>query len=202
MRKVALLLIVGGLLLVFAVPAQAKGKEPVFVRITGPGLSTPIVIRGDMGDPPGDPFWAFVWLAFRSTGSPGAEAPPDSATLGPAYSTLYADPCCGFRVHQVIYPYAAGGPLTFTPPAQGRDLFQMNFTDTLGGAPGGWYRASSPMLATLFSHGLPRLTTAPQPRGNNRPMDPAWLAIGIGLSLAIGLLLLRAHRSQQTHVPA
>jgi hypothetical protein len=202
MRRVALPLIVIGLLLVFAPPAQAKGKDPVFVRITGPGLAAPIVIRGSMGDPPGDRFWAFVWLSFPSAGSPGSEAPQSAAPLGPAYSAVYGDLCCGSRVHQVIYPYAAGGPLTFTPPAQGRDLFQMSFTDTLGLAPIGWYRSSS-MLDALFSYGLPRPTSSPQPTANDRPMDTTvWLAMGIGLSLAIALLLLHAHRSRLTHIPA
>jgi hypothetical protein len=53
-----------------------------------------------------------------------------------------------------MYPYARGGPWTYTPAGQGRDLFQMNMTDVVVRPATGWYRAPE-LLAELVPRGLP-----------------------------------------------
>src|SRR5205814_9486922 len=122
--------------------AWAKGNDPVFVRIQGPGLAQPVVVRGNMGDPLGDPFWALAHLVVPG---PTVSAPP-SGSLGPRYSFVYVDPCCGNRVTQYVYPFAVGGPLVFTPEGQRSAAFQMYFTDEFPSFLAGWSRAPSPTL--------------------------------------------------------
>ena len=126
---------------------------PVGVVIRGPTLPKPVVIRGDMGEPPGDRYWDFVATAFPSTGIPTAR-PSSRPDLGPRFTAVYSDPCCGFRVRQFLYPYARGGPWTYTPAGQHGDLFQMNMTDVVHRPPGGWYRA--PALLTELVAGACR----------------------------------------------
>src|SRR5438034_3418644 len=72
-------LLVGATLMLASGPAWAKGDDPVSVRIQGPGLAHPVVVRGDMGAPLGDPYWALAHLVL---GGSGTSVPIPSA-LGP-----------------------------------------------------------------------------------------------------------------------
>jgi len=84
-----------------------------------------VVIRGDMGAPLGDAYWALAHLVL---GGSGMSAPIPSA-LGPRYTFIYVDHCCGNQVVQHVYPFASSGPVVFTPEGQRSAAFQMSFTD-------------------------------------------------------------------------
>jgi hypothetical protein len=64
-------------------------------------------------------------------------------------------------LRQLIYPYAEGGPWTFTPRRQhiGQDYESFR---------GGWYHATAELLSFLIAHGFPK----------NAPQSPADRVIG------------------------
>ena len=76
MKRRCLLVVVPAVALVLiSVPAEAKGRDPAKAVIRGPGLVEPIVIRGNMGFPPGDRYWAFALTMFGSSTDPSSDAP-------------------------------------------------------------------------------------------------------------------------------
>jgi hypothetical protein len=134
---------------VSSAPALAKGPEPMTATIRGPWLAHPIIVRGFMGKAPGDPYWRLTSLTFDSLWAVQATAPRLSS-LGPRYAVEYMDPCCGHQVHQDLYPYAPGGPWTYTPRGQAQQLFQMDLS-----AQQGWYHAPTALFSLLSHQGLP-----------------------------------------------
>jgi hypothetical protein len=70
------------------------------------------------------------------------------ADLGPRYLVTYrffGDD----RIRQDLYPYAKGGPVTYTPPGQ-------RVAEGWGGMiSAGWYRSSPGFFQYLVDHGLP-----------------------------------------------
>jgi hypothetical protein len=157
-----------------ATPALAKG--PSQVRITGPGLAHAIVVSG--GGEPGQQ-GALASLAeetnlFTVMFGPGGSVPaprrlrtaPSRASLGPRFTVVYTvpgvEPKPGQRFGQVrqdIYPYAAGGPVTYTPPGQ------RGFGQNLRVA--GWLRGRAQLVQTLTQLGVlpgPGTRAAPLPR--------------------------------------
>src|SRR6266516_4633684 len=171
-------------------PALAKGKEPVFVRIQGPGLVHPVVVRGNMGAPLNDPYWALAHLVV--SGPALSTRPRDS--LGPRYSFVYVDPCCGNRITQYVYPFAVGGPVVFTPRGQRSAAFQMYFTDEFPSFLAGWSRAPSPTLTrTLVGLGVPRPVA--KPSTGDRTFPVLWLlAVLLASGLAVGAMLSAIRR--------
>ncbi len=167
-------------------PAAAKGREPVKVVVQGPGLMEPLVIRGNMGGSPASRYWAVASVMFGSSLNPSVTSPPTRVDRGPRYRVAYVDPCCGYRVRQYLYPYAGGGPRTYTPAGQGKAMFQMNMNDYLGGGASlyGWHQVAPTLragrsfygwhgIATTFLH----LSLAPWSSG--RRSQP-----GVGLNTA------------------
>ncbi len=182
---------------------------PLTRAARGPGLVEPIVIRGDMGFAPGDRYWTFALTMFGSSSDPSSDAPLSAGDLGPRYLVNYVDPCCGHQVRQYLYPYAAGGPVTYTPSGQRADMFQMNMDDYIGSSQTGWHRVATTLGATSSFVGwhkvaptLLQLSFA-QP-GVNPTAAPAtsnpsyvWPAIGISTLLALMGLILIARRSSR-----
>ncbi len=180
--------LVGVTLMLASGPALAKGKEPVFVRIQGPGLVHPVVVRGDMGAPLNDPYWALAHLVV--SGPALSTRPP--GTLGPRYSFVYVDPCCGNRIIQHVYPFAVGGPVVFTPRGQRSAAFQMYFTDEFPSFLAGWSRApSSTLTRTLMSYGVPRpAPSASTGSSDGRNVPGLWLLAGLlAVGIAVGAAL-------------
>jgi len=86
MKRRCLLVLIPAVALVLAcVPAEAKGRDPVKAVIRGPGLVEPIVIRGNMGMPLGDRYWAFALTMFGSSSDPSSDTPLSAGDLGPRY---------------------------------------------------------------------------------------------------------------------
>src|SRR5437667_11248004 len=122
MKGRCLLVIVPAVALVLlSVPAEAKGRDPAKAVIRGPGLVEPIVIRGNMGFPPGDRYSEFALTMFGSSSDPSPDAPLSAPDLGPRYVVDYVEPCCGHRVRQYLYPCAARGRATLTTCGQRAD---------------------------------------------------------------------------------
>jgi hypothetical protein len=211
MKSRCLLVLIPATALVLAcVPAEAKGRDPVEVVIRGPGLVEPIVIRGNMGFPPGDRYWAFALTMFGSSSDPSSDAPLSTGDLGPRYLVGYVEPCCEHRVHQYLYPYAAGGPVTYTPSGQREDMFQMNMDDFIGSSQTGWHRVATTLGATSYFVGWHRVSatllqlsfaqTGVNPTAAPAPSKPSllWLAIGISALLVLVGLILIARRLSRT----
>jgi len=145
---------------VLAAPAAAKG--PSAATISGPGTGGGIHIGGGLGggDPsPGTPLGnltagAGFFLAVFPAGYP--RDPQSQATpkghLGPKYAITYTvpgPPGGSATIHQDLYPYAAGGAVTYMAPGQ----------PVFGGqirTHGGWYRGGAALKRTLVEAGLPR----------------------------------------------
>jgi hypothetical protein len=137
----------------FAGPAAAKG--PTGVTVTGPGLAEPIVLLGNAERSVTlrisriVQFGGWFAQAFGQT--------PDSTTrqaptrrLGPRYAAVWTVPVSSGRsvtIRQDLYPWAAGGPVTYMRP--GQRIFN-------AGTHGGWYRGQFALRATLASLGVPR----------------------------------------------
>ena len=152
--------VVGLVVLTMAGPAAAKGADQA--TITGPGISTPIVVDG-AGEPGsgerlgqlGDASGLFV--AMFGPGSDGAMALSGTAptgALGPRYELTYRVPGGNPKpdtLTQDAYPLAAAGPVTFTPAGQ-----PVLGTKTTGG----WYHAPDTFRPLLTAIGVPGLSAA------------------------------------------
>jgi hypothetical protein len=153
------------LLLAIPTAAQAKGATAATISGGGPGglPGGPITLKGD-GEPgsstdlgmlaQGSGLYTVVF-----GGDPNAvlkAAPTDR--LGPRYTFTWTfpDPNGGKdrKVIQHVYPYAAGGPVTFTPA--GQPVLDMTTR-------GGWYQGFDGFRAQLIELGLP----------NHKPLTPA-----------------------------
>jgi hypothetical protein len=165
--KPRLLAVLALTVLLLAVPAaaQAKGATAATIDGGGPGglPGGPISLRGD-GEPgsPTDLGMLAQGTGLYATvfgGDPGAvlqAAPTDR--LGPRYTITWTfpDPAGGKerKLLQRVWPYAAGGPVSFTPAGQA-------VLDTT--SIGGWYQGFDGLRAQLIELGLP----------NRKPLAPA-----------------------------
>jgi hypothetical protein len=152
--------VAGVVVLMTAGPAAAKGADKA--TITGPGISTPIVVGGD-GEPGsteglgqlGDASGLFVAMfGPDSSGAMALTSTAPTGPLGPRYELTYRVPSGNPKpdtLKQHVYPLAAGGPVTFTPAGQ-----PVLGTKTTGG----WYRAPDTFRPLLTSLGVPGLTAA------------------------------------------
>ena len=188
------------LLLAIPTAAQAKGATSATISGGGPGglPGGPITLRGD-GEPGSGTDLAnlaeaagLFALAFEA--DPGVvlpEAPTDR--LGPRYTITWSmpDPDGGAndQVREHLYPYAAGGPVTFMPA--GQPILETTTTP-------GWFKASETLRRQLIAMGLPnrppltpapaaKPTATPQPAPSTPPA--AWPRIAAVLA---ALLLLAA----------
>jgi hypothetical protein len=156
------------MLLLLPTAALAKGPSAATISGSGPGgpgngPKGPITLRGDGEAGSGTVLGTLVELAgffpslFRQSPDPMLAAAP-TKRLGPHYTITWTVPegdGRAARIRQDLYPYAAGGPLTYTTP--GQQVFGE-------GARGGWFRASDQLRLELISLGLPkRPGQAPEP---------------------------------------
>ena len=95
-------------------------------------------------------------------------------------------------IRQDLYPYAAGGPVTYIPA--GQTLFETRQTV------GGWYRATPDVKGVLVRAGLPESAPSDGPGGGGGSFDARWL--GLGMALTLGLALAAAHVVRRRPRPA
>jgi hypothetical protein len=203
-------------LLVAAVPtaAQAKGASAATISGGGPGglPGGPIDLKGDGEPGSGSDLStlaeaAGVFALLFEDGPGGELATAPAGERGPRYAITWTFPNGDGgedRVSQSVWPYAAGGPVTFMASGQ----------PVLGATTkGGWYRATDTLRQTLITLGLPNrqplatptpatLTPGPAQATPAPAADPApalWprIALGAGLLLltAGGALFLRRRSS-------
>jgi hypothetical protein len=211
-RRVLALLVLSLLLAVVPTVAQAKGASEA--TISGGGLpGGPITVKGD-GEPGSGSNLsnladqAGVWAVLFDDGPGGELASTPAATdRGPRYTITWTFPNGAGtedKVRQSVWPYAAGGPLTFM--ASGQRVLDAT-------TKGGWFRSTDTLRLTLIGLGLPsrQSLTAPAsatPAPGNAPApapapataaDPepgVWPRVAAGLALLVvvaagGVLLLR-----------
>ena len=163
------------LLLAVPVAAQAKGATAATIDGGGPGgrPGGPISLRGD-GEP-GSPI--DLGMLAQGTGlyavvfggDPGAvlQAPPTDR-LGPRYTITWTFPDPGGgkdrKLRQRVWPYAAGGPVSFTPAGQA-------VLDTTSS--GGWYQGFDGLRAQLIELGLPNRKPLALAAATPAPAAPA-----------------------------
>jgi hypothetical protein len=204
MRRLAVLGTFAGAL-VLAASAQAKG--PVAATIEGPGAGGGISLGGNGEPGSGAPLGnlsdqaGLFAAAFGQTPSPMLVARP-KGDLGPRYTITYRLPGPNgedSKIRQDLYPYATGGPVTYTAP--GQRFFETERTV------GGWFRASSALTTTLVKAGLPAQEGG-EPAATPRPapaddggtgLFDLWPAFGvafvIGLTVLISLFIRRRERT-------
>jgi hypothetical protein len=164
--------------LLLAVPtaAQAKGATAATIDGGGPGglPGGPITLRGD-GEPGSSTDLGMLaqgtglYAAVLDPVSGGVVKAPPTDRLGPRYTITWTfpDPSGGKdrRVLQRVWPYAAGGPVSFTPAGQ-----PVLDTVTIGG----WYQGFDGLRAQLIELGLPnRKPLAPAATATAAPAAPA-----------------------------
>lgn len=139
-RRLIVLILGAGALLLWAAPAQAKG--PFFsgsmsatVKVEGPKMRIPLVLgwKGNCGlfSPCSDirdldsDFLAFAKDMMLGTSIPSYSRTyypvPAKAQLGPAYKvhwTIVAERAQREEIDQLLYPFAQGRPWVFTPAGQ------------------------------------------------------------------------------------
>lgn len=206
-----------------ATPALAKG--PSQASITGPGLVRAIVVSGE-GEPgqqgtlavlAGQTGLFTALFGADITGIPqtptSLRTPPPKAALGPRYTVSYTVPGVTpqpgeqfGRIVQDLYPYAADGPIIYTPPGQGGFGQPLQVT--------GWLRASPQLTRTLAQLGVPLRRATPESSRTRPPTTHpaaprqtgsrglAWLiaaAVVIAAAALAGAALQRHRKPAITH---
>jgi hypothetical protein len=147
-----MLLVLAALAAALLLPAAAVAKGPSEASISGPGLSQPLEISGD-GETAGTVLGVFTERAgffpavFRQEPDPMLRSRP-KGKLGPRYTIRYLVPGPygeKFHITQDLYPYAAGGAVTYTKP--GQPVFGST-------THGGWFAAGAALKQTLVAAGL------------------------------------------------
>ena len=187
-----------------AAPAQAKG--PGEVTIEGVGLPQPISLSGPEDGPGTFPQlvedMGFFPAVFKPEPDPMLDAPPTS-DLGPKLVVTWKVPQgrATATLQQELYPFAAGGPVTYTPPSQ--ELFGARISR------GGWFVAPATLTTTLMRIGLPDRATleAAATRGGasashtDRPWTPV-VAIVVIAGAAMVVTTIRRTRRRHTRLAA
>jgi hypothetical protein len=191
---------VGALLLVVATPAAAK-VGIAEARISGPGLG-----EGGlrMSDAATEGMWGSgIDLAGGLDGTRAdsvGELGLTAADLGPRYVVTYrlnAGTKATEIVLQELYPYATGGPVTYTRPGQA----------VAEGLPWGgaitasWYRTSPRFFDFLVEQGLPESKhvivadrgSAPDSMSAG-PTLWGWIALALGGLVALSIAATRLRR--------
>ena len=212
-RRVVAVLVLALLVAVVPTAAQAKGASAATISGGGPGglPGGPITIKGDGEPGSGSDLSSLaedagVWAVLFEDGPGGELASAPAATdRGPRYTITWTFPNGAGtedKVRQFVWPYAAGGPLTFM--ASGQPVLD-------GTTKGGWFRATDGLRVTLVKLGLPsrQPLTASTPATSTKPATPAaqpsatpdpapavWPRVAAGLILVLavaagGALFLR-----------
>ena len=203
MQRRALAMLVLALLLA-AVPtaAQAKGASAATISGGGPGglPGGPIDMKGD-GEPGSGTNLsnlaqaAGVFALLWEDGQPGAltSAPLPPAQRGARYTITWTFPNGDGgedQVRQSVWPYAAGGPLTFM--ATGQKVLD-------GTTKGGWYRAGDNLRQLLITLGLPNraplATPTPAPPAASpapaaEPSPALWPRVVVGVALLVAVAVV------------
>jgi hypothetical protein len=215
-RRVLAILVLAFVAALVPTAAQAKGASAANISGGGPGglPGGPIGLKGD-GEPGSGTALANlaeaagVFSLLFEDGPGGVIANPPPGDRGPRYTITWTFPNGAGgadKVRQSVWPYAAGGPLTFM--AAGQPVLDTTTT-------GGWYRAGDDLRQTLIALGLPRrqplatpATTWPAPAAPAPAVDnpggaapepgpgPLQVALGAGLLLvvAVGALMMARRR--------
>jgi hypothetical protein len=156
-RRVLVIVVLALVAAVVPTAAQAKGASAASISGGGPGglPGGPIDLKGD-GEPGSGTDLANlaeasgVFALLFEDGPGGELATPPAGDRGPRYTITWTFPNGAGgedKVRQSVWPYAAGGPLTFM--ASGQPVLD---TTTKGG----WYRAGDDLRQSLIALGLPR----------------------------------------------
>jgi hypothetical protein len=191
-RLVLALALGGAITLSAAAPAAAKAFSLDKVEISGPGLGSPITLSGRE-------LWSSqngrlaITLLPQGLSGQSATATSSRGWTGPRYRVdlhlglhLFRRPR-SVMIRQYLYPYALGGPVTFTPPGQRVRIVPR--------VKPGWELASILLVERLQRLGLP---PAPDVSGHIDVADdvrvegPPWAAAAG--SLVIGTVLLLTGR--------
>lgn len=149
-RTVLIAAVVVASLLAGAPPVSAKAAISA-ATIIGPGVPTGLRIAA----PATEGLWqtgigVTGGLDSARAGSV-AELGLDPADLGPRYLVLYVFFGDGL-VRQYLYPYAPGGPVSFTPPGQALSGLIDDFAMPIIS---GWHQGPPPLLDYLVERGFP-----------------------------------------------
>jgi hypothetical protein len=191
---------------VLLTPAAAHAKGADQATIEGDDLAAPIVVSGNEGDSGQlhllTDLTGLFPASFEQTPDPmlAAEPPGDH---GPRYTITWRIPAgdgTAQTVVQDVYPFTAGGGLTYMAPGQ-----TFMGTDTTRG---GWYRSTSTLEVVLVHLGIPdhatvgtvpatlastvpstvpAATAAPAPAPTIEPSGHGWLS-GTALVVLVALL--------------
>jgi hypothetical protein len=178
MKRVFLILAIA----VLALPATALGKGPSGASMDGPGGGG-INFTGD-GESGGTPLGDLTQQAGFFPAVFGQEPNPMLAgrpkgDLGLKYTITYTVPNPNNGVDEIqqdIYPYAEGGPVTYTKP--GQRIFDMTTR-------GGWFQGDSRLKETLVAAGL-------SPRPAAHASDGTALSTNVFSLVAVALILVAA----------
>jgi hypothetical protein len=192
-RLVFLVAVLAGL----TVAATAHAKGPIAATIDGPGAGGGISLGGNGEPGSGEPLGSLSDHAGLFPAAFGQEPDPmlagrPSGDLGPRYTIAYRLPAPNGGesvIRQDLYPYAAGGPVTYTRP--GQTFFGTERTR------GGWYRGSAALRQTLVQVGLPaekggRMIPTPDPvpaDDGGTGLTDLWPALVAVLLIAIAPLM-------------
>jgi hypothetical protein len=171
-RRILVLLVLALLLAAVPTAAQAKGASAATISGGGPGglPGGPIDIKGD-GEPGSDTDLANLadsaglFAVLFQDGSTAVLTAPPAGDRGPRYTITWTFPNgagSADKVRQSVWPYAAGGPVTYMAPGQ-----PVLDTTTMGG----WYRAGDDLRQRLVALGLP-----PRPPAAATPASAAGAA--------------------------
>jgi hypothetical protein len=173
--------------LALVLPTAAPAKGPAGASIDGPGTGGGINISGN-GESGGTPLGDLTQLAGFFPATFGQEPDPMLASrpkgdLGPKYTVTYTVPGPNNesdKIRQDLYPYAKGGPVTYTKP--GQSFFGTEHTR------GGWYQSPPVLMDTLVAAGLPKVA----PAGSSASDDGGFFSTELLGALAAAALLLAA----------
>jgi hypothetical protein len=199
MRRLSLLALAVAAL---TVVGAASGKGPIAATIDGPGTGGGITLGGSGEPGSGAPLGNFADHAgffpavFSQTPDPMLESSP-SSDLGPRYTVTYDVPGPNGREDRLVqdlYPYATGGPVTFTKP--GQSFFGRERTR------GGWFQAPPALMDTLVEVGLPATAATGSEAGDGSTFSDVWfpavLAFALVLAALATLLIRRRPRTAAT----
>jgi hypothetical protein len=179
-------------LLALASPAHAKGPSEGVLE--GEGLDAPIVIGWGEGTPGGDRVIedvGFFEATFGMVPSRMLDDPPTD-DLGPRLTLRWTVPGpdgLDDEIVQDLYPYADGGPVTYTPAGQA--FFEADRTK------GGWFRGPERLLTTLTALGLPEEDAlAPAGGGGGTGWVPIGASLGAVVLLGVGLAVASRRRAE------
>ena len=179
-------------LVALAAPAHAKG--PSAGVIEGEGLDAPIAIGWGEGTPGGDQLINDVGFFEATFGMVPSHLLDDAPTgdLGPELTIRWTVPGpdgVDDEIVQHLYPYAEGGPLTYTPAGQA--FFEVERTV------GGWFRGPERLLGTLTSLGVPdEAVLTPSAGGGGAAWAPIGASLGAVVLLGVGLAVASRRRAE------